>query len=144
MARNLAKGRVADRRTSIEGWERTRRANAIHGLYSQAGGEAMRALGEDPDGSKQALSEVRAHPQAHLMSPSEGSNFRNIERLTPDADENRVPKPSSHSRPTWVPYIQNEGATHDVYENKGAEIFLWEQPTMYMKTQALILVIPRY
>ena len=143
IAPHRAIGYVADRPASIEGWESARRANAIHGLRSQASGEAGRALGEDPDGSKPALGEVRARPQVQLMSPSQGSNFRKVERLTPDPDENRVRKPSSHSGPTWVPHIQNEGATHDVYENKGAELFLWEQPTMYMKTQALIFAIPR-
>jgi len=143
IAPHRAIGYVADRPASIEGWESARRANAIYGLYSQASGEAGRALGEDPDGSKPALGEVRARPQVQLMSPSQGSNFRKVERLTPDPDENRVRKPSSHSGPTWVPHIQNEGATHDVYENKGAELFLWEQPTMYMKTQALIFAIPR-
>jgi len=61
----------------------------------------MRALGEDPDGSKQALSEVRAHLQAHSMTRLEGSNIRNVERLTPDPDENRVSKPSFHPGPTY-------------------------------------------
>jgi len=132
------------RRASIEGRERTRHANAIHGPYSEGGGAATRAVGEDPDGSKPALGDARANPQAHLMSRSEHSNFRNVERLTPDPDENRVSKLSSHSGLTWVPHNQNEGATHDVYENKGAESFWWEQPTMYMKTQGLIFAIPRY
>ena len=40
-------------------------------------------------------------------------------------------------------YTQYEGATHDVHENKGSEKFLLEQPTMFMKTKAVISIIPR-
>jgi len=58
IAANQANGRLSSGPATPEGLERMRDANTIHGYYSQAEGEALRALGEDPDGFKQALKDA--------------------------------------------------------------------------------------
>src|SRR6516225_7770513 len=48
LAANRSNGRLSCGPATPEGIERMRAANLRHGFYSQAQGEALRALGEDP------------------------------------------------------------------------------------------------
>ena len=62
LAANRANGRLSHGPATPEGLERMRGAKSIHGFYSRAEGEAVRAflrvLREDPDGFKAALKNV--------------------------------------------------------------------------------------
>jgi hypothetical protein len=80
-----------------------------------------------------------AHPRAQWMLRWQDTNFRKVERLATllvkIGAKTPLPTPSSHT--------QYEGESHDVDENKGPRKALLEYPTMLLKTNALIFVIPR-
>jgi len=76
IAANQANARLSDGPATPQGMERLREANTIHGFYSQAEGEALRALGEDPDGFKSLLKDVIAEWQ-----PATGFEGRLVKRL---------------------------------------------------------------
>ena len=76
IAANQANGRLSHGPDTPEGLERVREANTVHGFYSQAEGEALRALGEDPDGFKSLLNDVIAEWQ-----PATGFEARLVKRL---------------------------------------------------------------
>jgi hypothetical protein len=76
IAANQANGRLSDGPATPEGMERIRDANTKHGFYSQAEGEALRALGEDPDEFKAMLKDLIAEWQ-----PATGFEARLVKRL---------------------------------------------------------------
>ena len=76
IAANQANGRLSQGPATPEGLERMRDAKTVHGFYSQAEGEALRALGEDPDGFKDMLKDVIDEWQ-----PSTGFEARLVKRL---------------------------------------------------------------
>jgi len=76
IAANQANGRLSSGPATIEGLERMRDAKTVHGFYSQAEGETLRALGEDPDGFKALLNDVIAEWQ-----PANGFEARLVKRL---------------------------------------------------------------
>jgi len=76
IAANQANAHLSNGPTTPEGMERLREARTIHGFYSQAEGEALRALGEDPDGFVAALKEVITYWQ-----PASGYEGRLVKRL---------------------------------------------------------------
>ena len=76
IAANQANAHHSHGPATPEGVERMRDANTIHGFYSQAEGEALRALGEDPDDFKATLRDVTAEWQ-----PATGFETRLVKRL---------------------------------------------------------------
>ena len=69
-------GRQSRGAATTEGKERTRAANLRHGFYSQARGEALRALGEDPAELRALIEDARAS-----WRPADGFQARIAERL---------------------------------------------------------------
>jgi hypothetical protein len=76
IAANQANGRQSEGPATPEGMERMRDAKTVHGFYSQAEGEALRALGEDPEDFKTLLKEVMA-----AWQPAPGFEARLVKRL---------------------------------------------------------------
>ncbi|MGO9273786.1 MAG: hypothetical protein ACLQOO_26695 [Terriglobia bacterium] len=76
IAANQANGHLSNGPATPEGMERMRDAKTLHGFYSQAEGEALRALGEDPDEFKATLKDVIAEWQ-----PATGFEARLVKRL---------------------------------------------------------------
>jgi len=76
IAANQANGRLSDGPATPEGLERIREARTIHGFYSQAEGEALRALGEDPEDFAKSLNDLIAYWQ-----PATGYESRLVKRL---------------------------------------------------------------
>ena len=74
LAANRSNGRLSCGPATPEGIERMRAANLRHGFYSQAQGEALRALGEDPAEFEHLLESLMAtwepadHFQTRLVS----------------------------------------------------------------------------
>jgi hypothetical protein len=75
-AANQANAHLSHGPATLEGMERLRDANTVHGFYSQAEGEALRALGEDPEDFKTLLKEVMA-----AWQPAPGFEARLVKRL---------------------------------------------------------------
>ena len=73
---NQANAHLSHGPVTPEGMERMRDAKTLHGFYSQAEGEALRALGEDPDGFKELLKDVIEEWQ-----PATGFEARLVKRL---------------------------------------------------------------
>jgi hypothetical protein len=76
IAANQANAHHSHGPVTPEGVERIRDANTKHGFYSQAEGEVLRALGEDPDQFKAVLNDVIDEWQ-----PTTGFEVRLVKRL---------------------------------------------------------------
>ncbi|MGO9270066.1 MAG: hypothetical protein ACLQOO_07410 [Terriglobia bacterium] len=76
IAANQANAHLSNGPATPEGMERLREARTTHGFYSQAEGEALRALGEDPDGFAVALKDVMT-----FWQPTSSYEARLVKRL---------------------------------------------------------------
>jgi hypothetical protein len=76
LAANKANGRQSHGPATAEGLERCRESSVRHGFYTERGGEALRALGEDPDELERLLESLRA-----TWQPSDEFQERLVERL---------------------------------------------------------------
>jgi hypothetical protein len=76
LAANQANGRQSRGPVSLEGLERCRESSVRHGFYAKRSGEALRALGEDPDELERLLESLRA-----TWQPSDEFQERLVERL---------------------------------------------------------------
>lgn len=70
IAANRANARKSEGPATSEGTERMRDSNVRHGIYSHVPGEALRALGEDPEEFKRLLKSLEAEwePSGELQS----------------------------------------------------------------------------
>ncbi|HXJ95122.1 MAG TPA: hypothetical protein VMT20_19960 [Terriglobia bacterium] len=76
LAANQANGRQSQGPATPEGLERSADSKIRHGFYSERSGEALRALGEDPEELEKLLESLRA-----TWQPSDGFQSRLVERL---------------------------------------------------------------
>jgi Protein of unknown function (DUF2397) len=76
LAANQANGRQSHGPATVEGLERCRESSVRHGFYAKRSGDALRALGEDPDELERLLESLRA-----TWQPSDEFQERLVERL---------------------------------------------------------------